>query len=600
MKTKLERVKFAARSASSILVAALLCVCPFTSFSADTNALAKLQNVHRIVFLGDSITYAGGYVDDVEAYYVTRFPGQHFEFINVGLSSETVSGLSEEGQAGGKFRRPDLHERLGRILEKTKPDLTFVCYGMNDGIYQPMDGGRFKAFQEGMKSVHEQIAATGAKIIHLTPPVFDPVPLKEKLSTNGAAGFSHPYGGYNQVLDRFSEWLIAQRAEGWDVADLHGPMNRWLAEQRQRNLNFNYAKDGVHPDAVGHWIMAKEVLLDLGAKDVENVDGPAAMVAANPRGEEILKLVREQEQVLRDAWLNFCGFKRSGVKEGLPVPEAEAKAADLDKKIRELAKVNPPQNPPSIFPGTKTNWQGFDRYDFDFNGKEATVVVPPHPLPGKPWAWRGEFFGAFANADVELVARGFHLVYLRVPDLFGSPEAVRCWNDFYAGLTGKYGLAKRAALIGLSRGGLYCYNWAAANPDKVACIYADAPVCDFKSWPGGKPKGLGKGEGSAAEWVKLLKAYDFKSDAEAIAFRGNPSDNLKPLAAANIPLLHVYGDADTAVPWDENTGVLAERYKQLGGNITLIPKPGVNHHPHGLTNPAPIVDFILKYAVANQ
>jgi len=312
-----------------------------------------------------------------------------------------------------------------------------------------------------------------------------------------------------------------------------------------------------------------------------------------------LKLVHEKEQLLRDAWLNFCGFQRPGVKEGLPVPEAEAKAADLDKKIHELAKSGLPENPPSIFPGTKTQWQGFDRYDFDFNGKPAIVVVPPNPLPGKPWAWRGEFFGAFANADVELVAKGFHLVYLRVPDLFGSPEAVKYWNDFYAELTGKYGFAKKVALIGLSRGGLYCYNWAAANPDKVACIYADAAVCDVKSWPGGKPKGLGKGEGSASEWANLLKAYGFKSDAEAIAFRGNPVDNLKPLAAANIPLLHVYGDADTAVPWDENTGVLAERYKQLGGNITLIPKPGVNHHPHGLTNPAPIVDFILKYAATN-
>src|SRR5205085_2661267 len=88
--------------------------------AAPTNALASLENVHRILFLGDSITYAGQYVEDIEAYYVTRFPGRHFEFINVGLSSETVSGLSEEGHAGGKYPRPDLHERLGRILAKTK------------------------------------------------------------------------------------------------------------------------------------------------------------------------------------------------------------------------------------------------------------------------------------------------------------------------------------------------------------------------------------------------------------------------------------------------------------------------------------------------
>lgn len=321
----------------------LILAAVFTSLAlqaAPTDALAKLQGVHRIIFLGDSITYAGGYVDDMAAYYVTRFPEQHFEFINMGLSSETVSGLSEPGHAGGKFSRPDLHERLARVLEKTKPDLAFVCYGMNDGIYQPLDDARLKAFEDGMKSVHEQIATNGVKIIHLTPPVFDPAPIREKLSTNGVAGVGHPYAGYNQVLDHFSDWLMSQRAAGWEVADLHGPMNRWLTEQRRRDPNFNYTKDGVHPDAKGHWVMAKQILLYLGAKDVENAGSPAAMVAGNPQGEEILKLVQQQERVLRDAWLNFCGFKRPGVQTGLPVPEAESKAVEIDKQLRELIKTN--------------------------------------------------------------------------------------------------------------------------------------------------------------------------------------------------------------------------------------------------------------------
>jgi hypothetical protein len=36
----------------------------------------------------------------------------------------------------------------------------------------------------------------------------------------------------------------------------------------------------------------------------------------------------------------------------------------------------------------------------------------------------------------------------------------------------------------MSRGGLIIYNCAVANPEKVAAIYGDAPVMDFKSWPG--------------------------------------------------------------------------------------------------------------------
>ncbi|NDF01217.1 MAG: alpha/beta hydrolase, partial [Verrucomicrobia bacterium] len=151
---------------------------------------------------------------------------------------------------------------------------------------------------------------------------------------------------------------------------------------------------------------------------------------------------------------------------------------------------------------------------------------------------------------------------------------------------------KKAALVGLSRGGLYCYNWASANPDKVACLYGDAPVCDFKSWPGGK----GKGKGSKGDWTLTLKVYKFADEAEALAYKGNPVDSLAPLAKAKVPLLHVFGDADDVVPWDENTGVIAERYKALGGDITLIRKPGVGHHPHGLDDSTPIVDFILKHA----
>ncbi|MFN0166857.1 MAG: alpha/beta hydrolase, partial [Bryobacteraceae bacterium] len=225
------------------------------------------------------------------------------------------------------------------------------------------------------------------------------------------------------------------------------------------------------------------------------------------------------------------------------------------------------------FPGAESRWNGFARFDFDFQGKPAIVVTPSQPLPGRPWVWRGEFFGAFSNVDAALVGRGFHLVYLGVPDLFGSPRAVAAWSTFYSELTGRHGLAKKPALIGLSRGGLYCYNWAAANPEKVACIYGDAPVCDFKSWPGGRLKGLGKGAGSAREWSNVLAAYGFASDAQALAWRKNPVDNLAPLASAGIPLIHVYGDADETVPWEENTGVVAERYRKLGGSITLIAKP---------------------------
>ncbi len=552
-------------------VVAWLCLLAsqFTPALRAADSATMFAGVKRVVFLCDSITYSGAYVETIEAYFVTRFPEREVEFINVGLPSETVSGLSEDGHAGGQFPRPDLHERLDRVLAQLKPDQVVACYGMNDGIYLPFDEGRFAKYREGIQRLRDKCVAAGAKILHVTPPTFDEV--------KGG----HP--GYGNTLDRYSDWLLTKRADGWDVVDLHGPMNRYLAEQRAKDPSFFLAGDGVHCGDVGHWIIARQILLHLGANAVAVMEDPKAMLAQHPNGEALLKLIQQRQRMMKDSWLTAIGHKRPGMSKGLPLADAQTKAAELDRQLRALA---------TPYPGKQSAWNGYNRYDFEVAGRPVLVVVPREVAPGKPWVWHGEFFGHKPAPDIALLGQGFHIVYMSVPDMLGAPDAVSCWNAFYQELTTKHGFAKKAALVGLSRGGLYCYNWAIANPDKVACIYADAPVCDFKSWPGGR----GKGKGSPRDWELVLKAYHFKDEAEALAYRANPVDKLGPLADAAVPLLHVFGDADDVVPWEENTGLVAERYQQLGGKITLIRKPGVGHHPHGLDDSTPIIEFIREHA----
>lgn len=249
---------------------------------------------------------------------------------------------------------------------------------------------------------------------------------------------------------------------------------------------------------------------------------------------------------------------------------------------------------PKPFPGRAGRWEGFARHDFPVNGSNAIVVEPDAPLPGRPWAWRGEFFGAFPNADVALLKAGWHIAYLGVPDQFGSPKAIARWEPFYDMLVKDHGLSPKPALIGLSRGALYCMAWAAAHPDKTLLVYLDNGVCDFRSWPGGRPKGLGTGNGSLDEWAKLLRAYDFKDDREAINSKLAPIDRLEPLAKAKIPILLVYGDSDRVVPHRENSEVVYTRYQAMGGPVERIIKPGLDHHPHGLTDPRPIVEYFEK------
>lgn len=243
-----------------------------------------------------------------------------------------------------------------------------------------------------------------------------------------------------------------------------------------------------------------------------------------------------------------------------------------------------------MFPGNQSEYHGFVRHDFEVDGCAVIVVSPREEAAGRPWVWRAEFFDHEPKTDLMLVERGFHLVFMEVNNTFGCPWAMDRWESFYAELTGKHGFAAKAALIGLSRGGLYIYNWAARHPERVACLYADNAVMDFKSWPGG----FGTGPGSHHEWLKLLGDYGFSGPLEALAYRGNPVDNLQPLADAGIPVIHVFGDKDAAVPWEENTKVIAERYRALGGRIMTIRKPGMDHHPHCLEDPTPVVEFILE------
>jgi len=247
--------------------------------------------------------------------------------------------------------------------------------------------------------------------------------------------------------------------------------------------------------------------------------------------------------------------------------------------------------------GTTNDWHGFTRHNFTVAGCPAWVVEPKQSAPGKPWTWCLEFPDAFTERTgvLQLLAKGYHHVHIGVGNTFGCPDAVQKMDAFYQVLVAG-GLAKKGALIGISRGGLYAYNFAAQYPDRVACIYGDAPVCDFKSWPGGQ----GKSRRSRGDWNAVLRCYGFQDEAAALAYKQNPVDNLAPLAKAKIPLLHVVGDADHVVPVAENTDVVAQRYKQLGGEITILHKPGVDHHPHGLDNPQPIVDFILQHGAAGS
>jgi len=301
-------------------------------------ALQSILANQRVIFLGDSITYAGEYIEYLETWLRRRYPTNKIDFINLGLPSETVSGLSEPGHAGGQFPRPDLHERLDRVLEKAKPDVIFACYGMNDGIYHPYSEERAASFQRGITGLRAAAKRVGAYIIHLTPPTFDPLPIKDRTLPAGRNEYPQPYEGYNDVLDRYSDWLVGQRANGWEVIDIHTAMNQFITENRKTDPKFFLAGDGVHVNSFGHKIMSDAIIRYMSGPDTSlQFSKEGNEVYTSPTGTpnaEDLKVVQQRQQVLRDAWLTYVGHKRPGMNKGKPLDEAQQEAAEIGKKLR--------------------------------------------------------------------------------------------------------------------------------------------------------------------------------------------------------------------------------------------------------------------------
>jgi pimeloyl-ACP methyl ester carboxylesterase len=228
------------------------------------------------------------------------------------------------------------------------------------------------------------------------------------------------------------------------------------------------------------------------------------------------------------------------------------------------------------FAGEKTTWHaGFDRYDFimdDATGaitpmkapekevktfgidsalkdgkRRCVVIVPKKAAPGYPWSWRGCYWDYQSQTEVELLKRGFHVAYV-APD---SGRQGQAWDRWYTFLTEKHGLSKRAAFIGMSKGGVNEFNWGVVNPGKVACIYADNPA---------------------------LYDEDFAK--------------LPELAKNDVPLLHICGTEDMLL--QRHTLVVENLYHQLGGAISVMIKEGHAHHPHSLQDATPIADWIVR------
>ncbi len=227
---------------------------------------------------------------------------------------------------------------------------------------------------------------------------------------------------------------------------------------------------------------------------------------------------------------------------------------------------------------------------FGVEGCTAFLIMPERVAAGKktPWVWYAPtlpklpgpeekwMFEKFLNAGIAIAG-------IDVGESHGSPAGRALYTALYKELVSKRGLSKTPCLLARSRGGLMLYNWAVEHPTSVACVAGIYPVCTLNTFPT-----LAK----AAEVYGMTEAQLNAQIAEH-----NPIDRIESLAKAHVPIYHIHGDSDVVVPLETNSGELAKRYRQLGGEMTLNVVKGQGHNMwSGWFECQELVDFVIAQA----
>ena len=345
-------------------------------------------------------------------------------------------------------------------------------------------------------------------------------------------------------------WFAVHRGYEVQIMDQNDPLHRTGA------IYSLAASSATSSKAPGEW---KAMVITLAGEQIfVDLDGQR-ITSFDPRDRELPK-AQEWFDPKREPKRPAAGY--IGLQNHFPGDVVWFK----EVSVRKLADGNVEGTGASTtFTGQKTDWHGFDRYDFLMDEqslaiepasvdtpaggrRRCMVVAPEHPAPGNPWSWRGCYWDHQPQAEIELLGRGFHIAYITA-DFNLKPS--KHWDAWYAFLTERHGLSRKPAFIGMSRGGEYAYSWATTHPDRISCIYADNP--------GANP--------------------------EIFARLGD-------LARNDIPLLQICGSIDPVL--GRNALAIESIYQQFGGRVSMMIKDGFGHHPHSLVDPGPIADFFSQ------
>ncbi len=210
----------------------------------------KIENGSKLVFIGDSVTdferarpcgegLFGGigksYVGLVDALLKTTCPDSRIRVINMGVSGNTTRDLKDRWQNDVM----DLH-----------PDWLGILIGINDVWRQfdtPLmieDHVGLEEYEQNLTGLIEQTLPTLKGLILMTPYFMEPNrqdPMRARMDQYGA------------VVKRLAEKY------GAVFVDLQSAFDNYFQYYHSASVNW----DRIHPEIVGHMLIAREILKQL-------------------------------------------------------------------------------------------------------------------------------------------------------------------------------------------------------------------------------------------------------------------------------------------------------------------------------------------------
>jgi lysophospholipase L1-like esterase len=223
-----------------------------TNLAAGFGGDFALRDGDTVVFLGDSITAAGGYVKTIENYSLLRFPDRRIRFVNSGIGGDTAAG----GLA-----------RLDRDVFAHGATVLVVAFGINDiGWGTTADDAHKKRFLDALLGIVERCREQSVRIHVCSAAVTAEDPRESQdgfLARMCAEGLEVAREKGAAVIDVQSTMREIQR-DVWDA-------NAGVADEAQRASL--HVKDGIHLSELGHLAMAYAIL--------RGMDAPQEVSSAN-------------------------------------------------------------------------------------------------------------------------------------------------------------------------------------------------------------------------------------------------------------------------------------------------------------------------------